>query len=387
MSDWLGKVNFQALGEELKRARIQCNLRQEDVAQIINISRTTLVAIEKGERKIRAEELVQLAQLYHKQLRDFLHPAPALNNLQGIQFRGPIAQTEEHKEQIEFSKIYLENLCRKYLELERISNITLKKRSYLNEYTRKGLDIELEAEVLAQEERNRLGLGDAPLPSVRTILEQDVGIKIFFFPLKPPNLSGIYCFVDELGPCIAINSSHQPSRQRWTMCHDYCHFLVDRYEPTVLFNEIYKRIPASEKFADNFAKYFLMPRDSVRRSFSELSGSASKSITLSGLYILANRFGVSLEAITRRLEDLKLLKSGAWERLKDGTNLKINELQKQLNLLPIQESQDTFPLAYRIMAIEAYKNEIISEGQLTHILEVERLTARQLVDEDIIVGA
>jgi Zn-dependent peptidase ImmA (M78 family)/DNA-binding XRE family transcriptional regulator len=372
----IDKLDLRQLGQELKNARKRRKLTQEDAAKIIDVARTTITAIEAGARKIRSEELVELARAYGKSVSDFLRPRPVFEPFHTVQFRGPTEQTGTHQEKIERSKLLFEDLCRNHLELERITN-TSSIRHYPPEYQRKGTNLELEAEGLAQAERNRLGLGDAPLPPVRDILEQDVGINVFYLPLDPGSLSGIYYYSEELGGCIAINSQHPEERCRWTMCHDYCHFLADRYEPTVLFYEGYQRQPASERFADLFAKYFLMPTSSVTQRFNEIYAQKN-GMTPGGLCILANRFGVSVEALTRRLEDLRLMKAGAWERLQRN-GAKIRDFQEELQLAPVPGRQDTFPVRYRQMALDAYHRGKISEGQLATFLQLEQRDVRKLV--------
>src|SRR5688572_1961186 len=52
------------VGERLRIARDNADITQKDAADTINIARTTLVAIEKGQRRIRIDELQELAKLY-----------------------------------------------------------------------------------------------------------------------------------------------------------------------------------------------------------------------------------------------------------------------------------------------------------------------------------
>ncbi|MBK7755150.1 MAG: helix-turn-helix transcriptional regulator [Deltaproteobacteria bacterium] len=52
------------LGERLRRARGAAGLTQDQAATAIGVARTTLVAIEKGERRLKMAELVALAELY-----------------------------------------------------------------------------------------------------------------------------------------------------------------------------------------------------------------------------------------------------------------------------------------------------------------------------------
>src|SRR3546814_34687 len=52
------------VGERLRDAREGSKFTQAEAAEKIGVARTTLVAIEKGERRARTEELQKLARLY-----------------------------------------------------------------------------------------------------------------------------------------------------------------------------------------------------------------------------------------------------------------------------------------------------------------------------------
>ena len=88
-----------------------------------------------------------------------------------------------------------------------------------------------QAEVVANQERNRLGLGDQPVINLRSTLEWDVGLRIFYTTDLPSNIAGMYAYSAELGACILINRKHPPERRRVSMLHEYGHFLLstDRY--------------------------------------------------------------------------------------------------------------------------------------------------------------
>ncbi|MDQ1231501.1 helix-turn-helix transcriptional regulator [Sphingomonas sp. SORGH_AS_0879] len=59
-----GSLAPEALGELLRDARENAKLTQAAAAQALNVARTTLVAIEQGQRRARLEELQKLAALY-----------------------------------------------------------------------------------------------------------------------------------------------------------------------------------------------------------------------------------------------------------------------------------------------------------------------------------
>lgn len=190
----LDTIDMGALGKSLQEARKKRGLTQEDAAEVLQVARTTITAIEKGERRIKPGELIKLSQAYGRQVSEFVRQRPAIQPFQA-QFRGPLARTEKDAEQIVQSINELEELCRNYLELETITAVPMVK-NYPVEYKIYGLSPEQAGEGVAVQERNRLGLGDGPLPILRDILEEDVGLRVFYLPLTPSKFSEIYSYSD-----------------------------------------------------------------------------------------------------------------------------------------------------------------------------------------------
>ena len=114
------------------------------------------------------------------------------------------------------------------------------------------------AEGVAQQERQRLGLGDQPVIYLRSTLEWDVGLRIFYWDL-PSAIAGMYAYTADLGCCILVNRKHPPERRRVSMLHEYGHLIVDRYKPGIDYLTMTGRKPANERFAESFALSFLMP--------------------------------------------------------------------------------------------------------------------------------
>lgn len=374
----LDQIDPHALGDELQRARKRSGLTQEGAAKKIDVARTTIVAIEKGERRLKAAELVALARAYGRQVSDFVRPRPAAAPVP-VQFRGPSQPTERDWLAITPFIERLQELAREYLELEQITESPLV-RKYPAEYPVAG-PLEQAAEAIALDERNRLGLGDGPIPRLRDVLEQDIGLRIFFVRL-PSGYSEIYVYSDELGACVAINSNHPPERQRWSLAHAYLHFLCHRYQSAVFTADGYQRRPESERLADAFANVFLMPTGGLARRFNDILRVKDK-VTPADLLTLAHYYGVSAEAMARRLEMMKLVAGGLWERLREG-GFKVRAAQRQLGLEPAPERADTLPIRYQLLAVDAYERGLITEGRLARLLGVDRVAARQLIEQ---VGA
>jgi Zn-dependent peptidase ImmA (M78 family)/DNA-binding XRE family transcriptional regulator len=351
-------------------------MTQQQVADRLGMARTTLVAIEKGERPIRPQELIDLASLYERPLNELLRPAPVTEDFVA-KFRlrtGDSTQEEELGRSIEM----LQELADDYVELERLTGAPLPQR-----YPRE-TDISLllpaaAGETLASSERSRLGLGDAPVHHLRQLLESDVGLRIFFLPL-PGRVAGLFASSTSYGACIGINVNHPGERQRWSLAHEYAHFLAQRSRTEVTVLHAYQRVPAAERFADAFAENFLLPSSGVKRRFHEIRQSRREGVTPADLLHLADLFQVSLEALVRRLENLDLMRAHTWDRLvKEG--FRVKQARQMLELAALPPDENLLPLRYRYLAVESYLDGHISEGQFARLLRSDRTMARKLAQQ------
>lgn len=371
----LDNIDLRYLGELLQQARKKCGMTQADAAKVIDAARTTIVAIEKGERRLKPNELIKLARAYGRAISVFVRPSPVIEPF-AVQFRAAYQRSEQEEARIDPIIQRLEELCRNYLELEKIVDAPLP-RNYPQEYDVASMPIEAAADSIAIAERQRLGLGDGPIPFLRDILEQSVGIRIFYLKM-PAKYSEIYSYDEQVGGCMAINLDHYEERRRWSMAHGYLHFLAHRRKPVVDFEGQYQRIPESERLAEAFPKYFLMPSSGLLRRFNDMYCTHGK-FTPTNLFTLAHYYGVSIEALGYRLEDMGLLHSGTLERLRDR-GLKVRKIQQELGLEEIQHRTDIVPVHYQHLAIEALDQGLITEGRFADFLGVDRLEARRIAE-------
>jgi Zn-dependent peptidase ImmA (M78 family)/DNA-binding XRE family transcriptional regulator len=372
----LDSIDPRRLGDLLQQARKKMGMTQADAARVIDAARTTLVAIEKGERRLKPNELIKLARAYGRSVSDFVRPTPAIEPFE-VQFRAVYHRQEQEELQINPVIEHFEQLCRNYLELEQIMDAPMT-RTYPPEYRCNTLPLEAAAENIALAERQRLGLGDGPLPQLRDILELSVGIRVFYLKM-PPKYSEIYSYDPQLGACMAINQNHYEERRRWSMAHGYLHFLAHRHKPVLDFDGQYQRRPESEQLAESFPKYFLMPTSGLLRRFNDMSSVHGK-FTTTNLFTLANYYGVSLEALALRMEGMALLRTGTWDRLRDR-GIKVRKVQQDLGLQETAHRSDQLPVHYQHLAIDALEQGKITEGRFADFLEVDRLEARRIAEE------
>ncbi len=373
----LESIDPRALGRRLQEARKARGLTQQDVADSLAVARTTITALEKGERRIRPSELIQLAGLFGGPVSELVGPKEPIADF-AVQFRkaaagggSPDVDAETREAVEEFRR-----LCEDFLYLENLSGAPLR-RNYPPQYSTDGTTPESAAVDVASSERNRLGLGDGPLLRLGDTLESDVGLRVFVIDL-PSRVAGLFSYTEELGGCIAVNARHPAERRRWSMAQEYGHFLTNRFQSKVSLLGLPRRAPATERFADAFARCLLMPAPGLRRRFNELSRAVDGEVTAAEVCRVAHQYVVSVEAMMLRLEELGVLPGGTWDRLRDR-GFKVREAQEILGLTPHPSSDQLLPLRYQYLAARGYEEGELTEGQLARLLRVDRVLARRAV--------
>jgi len=372
----LAEVEPRALGVRLRQAREDRGWTQDQVARHLGLARTTIVAIEKGERRVKPGELVELATLYGRRLSALLQSESPVEGF-AVQLRGALPPATPIESELLPHIREFESLCEDYLRLEELRHAPLRRR-YPPPYEVDKVDPGHAAEDIAAEERRRLGLGEGPLWNLREVLEGEVGIRIFLLQL-PSKVAGMYAFSEPFGGCIALNLDHPPEHRRHTLAHEYGHFLTARFRSEVLEQDRYQRKPHHEWFAEGFCRAFLMPAAGVRRRFLDLHRERQGGVTRGGLCRLAHYFAVSVEAMSRRLEELTLVPSGLWDRLRHE-GFRVREAQQILGLDAAMPAEQPLPMRYVTLALESWQAGDLSEGQLSQILRMSRLAARGLLD-------
>jgi Zn-dependent peptidase ImmA (M78 family)/DNA-binding XRE family transcriptional regulator len=371
----LDASSTQHLAGRLRLARRDEGLTQEEVAERLGVARTTIVAIEKGERQVRPEELRGLARILSRPVDELLRPAPAVEDLDA-QFR-MVLPTAEQGSKLENAVRLVEQLVDDYVELERLAEATLQRR-YPAETSIVGLDIEVAAAELAQSERARLGLGDAPISRVRDVLE-GMGVRVFSLAL-PSNVGGLFAYDDRAGACIAFNSAHAFERQQMSLTHEWGHLLVARRRADVALIEHNGRRTPDERFAVAFAYEILLPASSVTRRFNDLKRTRGGNVTVADLVGLAFIFCVSVEAMFHRLEALHLIGLGTFERVRHE-GLKVAEAQSLLGISPPEPDEQLLPQGFVTLAISSFQAEAITEGLFARFLRLDRVAARRLAHQ------
>ncbi len=259
------ELDPRVLGQRISEARKARGKTQEEVAEFLGYSRPTYIAIEKGERTAKPDEIIKLASFFGRKVNELVRPGEPVNDLQPHlrAVADKMKTGDQFQARLNAAIDQLQALAEDYLELERIMGAPHRPSYPAEVVLNLKLDPTEQAEVVANQERNRLGLGDQPVIDLRSTLEWDVGLRIFYTRDLPSSIAGMYAYSAELGACILINRNHPPERRRVSMLHEYGHFLLstDRYKPGIDYLTMPGRKPANERFAEAFALSFLMGQD------------------------------------------------------------------------------------------------------------------------------
>ena len=368
-------VSSKVLGERIAFLRRRRGLTQSQLAERLGVARTTLVAIESGERRVDSNEIIAIARALDARVHELARPnlatagaAPRFR----LAARGEVAEAELGQ-----GVSLLEELGRAYLELESLSGIPMRASplDVIAASQLERMEPRSSGEQAANQVRSALGLGDGPIPDLDAELGA-AGVRIFHLPLAN-RIAGIFLWGDEIGACVAVNAKHPSARRRFSLAHELGHAIRDREAGDVYFGEEDRKDP-SEVFADSFAKELLLPRSNVLATFhSFVRGNAGR-FSPSDIIAMSQVYGVSFQATALRLEELGLLPRGTYSQLIER-RFKPEETAQTLGLVSKRDPPRELPDRYVALAVKAFEDELLAEGDLARYLRVDRVTARGIV--------
>jgi Zn-dependent peptidase ImmA (M78 family)/DNA-binding XRE family transcriptional regulator len=372
------------LGERLRVAREAAGITQADAALAIEVARTTLVAIEQGQRRIRMSELQQLAMVYGTSVNALLRKEAIQVDL-APRFRKLIGTSDKAADAA--AKL-MADLAKAEVELENLLGFT-RVANYPPERPILRGDVRTQAEQDAMELRQRLGLGNSPVSDVVTLLEFELGVRVYVRRLDS-KISGLFAYDEALGPCMLLNANHPRDRRTQSAVHECGHFISTRREPEILHN--YEADNSrEERYANAFARAFLTPARAAIQKFQEVIAGSDR-LSRRHVIVLAHFFGVSREAMVRRLEELSLVKPGTWDWFQANGGITDEQAREVLGDLLVPdankaEADRPTTLRINLLAAEVYRQGLLSEGQLARLLNLDRVELRQILDAGEMEGS
>ncbi len=380
----LQQIAPKEVGERLRIAREGANITQAAAAKAIGVARTTLVAIEQGERRARMSELQQLAKLYGTSVNALLRQESVHVDL-APRFRKVIGSEDSAADA---AAELMADLAKAEVELENLLGIK-RVRNYPPERPLLRGDVRAQAEQDATELRQRLGLGAGPVTDIVTLLEMELGVRVYIRRFDG-RISGLFAYDDVLGACMLINANHPRDRRTQTAGHETGHFISTRREPEILHTDEAEN-SREERYANAFARAFLTPARAVKQKFQEVTAGSDR-LTRRHVIVLAHFFGVSREAMVRRLEELGVIKPGTWDWFQSNGGISDEQARQVLgDLRPPDaykaEADRPTTLRLNLLASVEYRQGLLSEVKLARILHLDSIELREILSSQELEGS
>ena len=287
------------IGQRLKALREEKNLSQDDLARVFGFKdRQTVSAIENGERRLSADELLLAVQKLDAPLEYFTDPFRLVGEgrFNWRQTNVPAAVLGAYERiagrLIAVFRALGADLGEKPPLLRR--SLTLTKNSRFEDAAAAG-------ERFAAEYR----LGDKPAEKLAEIMENELQILVLFVTPNNLGVSGAACRLPDLD-VVLINRKETPGRRHFDLAHELFHILTWEFLPPVHIEEATEiggnRI---EQLANAFASALLMPRH-VIEPFADWTALRGKALA-SPLNSAADALQVTSSALLWRLVSLGLV--------------------------------------------------------------------------------
>lgn len=280
----------ERLGARIRDAREALHLSQGDLANRVGFaSRQILSELERGQREVKARELVSIARALRVDATTLL--AEIEPERSTVLWRDrPAANAEEL--QTDFL-----TWCERYSHVMAATGAAHSRRSPLptatvDPYTFSYRD----AEELAIDVARMLGLGARPAGSLQRSLETQFDIIIWYLDLGDDGSAA--CAKGAFGSAMLINRREAPWRRNFDMAHELFHLLTWDSMNSAIESDAGVATNA-ERLANAFAAALLLPADEVKGELE--SHGASGSLSQADLVAIARDFDVSSDALLWRL--------------------------------------------------------------------------------------
>ncbi|MGM0370523.1 MAG: helix-turn-helix domain-containing protein [Bacillota bacterium] len=310
------------IGERLKKVQRDHNYSQEELGDIIGVTRQTIARYLNGDRVLDSGKLYQIAKHFNKSIDYFLTE----NSEEGkISFMFRADDPESN-----FNKDLRENISKRfnfYHEIIELSDIQIKDyipEEYNLEFKGDSLsDKEKKIiEKIAQKQRRYMGIDDALNINIFSLFEEN-NINIVAQEIDDNNLDALSAYSKDKGAFIFIDDSKDIPEERkvFSVAHELGHLILHRDEYSKDFDELKysntKIKDIREKAANHFAMSFLVPT----RVLEDYSYYFDDYVDLDLVIDKKQDFGVSTKCLIMALKEKGLIDGrtlGAlFKRLKD----------------------------------------------------------------------
>lgn len=218
-------------------------------------------------------------------------------------------------------------------------------------------------------------------------------LSTMLYPLGD-NISGM-CVKHEHFSLIVVNAQQTYGRQRFTLAHELYHLLCDEQNNTIICPKNSGHFDESERSADTFASYLLLPYNALRNEIKAISTSGTLR-HLSGdnlfrsILEIEQKYEISRHALLVRLSEEKAITTEQKEQLLTNVKHHAHRLGFSLALYQQRQGSDAKKVdgEYLDLICLLLAEEKISQGKAQELLNdgfrddiaIETFEGDELVD-------
>jgi Zn-dependent peptidase ImmA (M78 family) len=363
----------KVIGHNIDRLKQSKGLTNEDIGNIIGVTRVTVAKYLSGEQVIDSARLFRLANQFNLPLKWFLVSA---EESMAFMFRA-----DNPKENFDDNLArYLNKLLNEYIRIldlaeeNHISYLPQAYRLHLKDNKLTEDDFELIREI-AEKQRKAFGMEEVFDYDIYSILEKN-NIHVVAIRLGDKNIDVLSAFSEDKGAFIVMNDHPDIPEERkiFSTLHELGHLIFHRDDYTREPGELAyskSRSNINEKIAHTFASYFLIPRNHLRGYKKYFRGFVSN---FSDIFRIKKEFGVSASALMLAIKDEGYIDQKNYGYLKKRLN-EMGYEEKEPHPIPTIEKNEKMKSILRRLFLE----EKVTTNKVAELLSLNDKEARLLV--------
>ncbi len=343
------------LGNRIRTSRAALGLTQQQLSEQAGLPAPQVVSqIEKGEREVKAWELVNIAKVLCVDIG-------ALLRVEDPATRQRVAWREEPGEKRAVLEAEFLQACERYAMVERLCGRC--GESELPSWPGNSEHVTFEqAGRMAERARKLLELGSRPALALLGVLENRYSVKVWHRRLGVDGSAA--CSRGDLGAAVLLNADEVPWRRNFSLAHELFHLLMWKCaeEGSPAADTASTR---TEQRANAFAAALLLPAESLRRAWGRRMEGGS--MHEADIVEMAREYDVSTDALLWRLQNLGLLSPDVAERLRKNEAFHRIDRSSRPTAWPRPAEP---PERYVRLAYTAYQKGQLSRARLAEMLGV-----------------
>ncbi|MCR9293285.1 MAG: XRE family transcriptional regulator [bacterium] len=355
-----------SLGSRLKWAREAAGLTQRQLHEATEIGISSISEFESDTRSPSALQMVQLAEALHRST-DFFHQ-PGEPDAEVVLWRE--RPTDTSPEQIQ---VQLIQLAEQFHRLEQMCGNPEPAQLEFATGDAKSFSLR-KAESLAHSFRNRYALGERPGRVLLRVLEDVIGVKVFFLDFEPSGTAAC-TLSNRFGAAILLNGKNVSWRRNFDLAHELFHLLTWKIFRDPSSANATTSTRREEQLADCFAGHLLMPGEALQAAIARQQRD-KKTLDFDDLFDIARQFAVSVPAIVFRCKEDGIISPEAADQVLERIQGRTHFWEQRKNTPPPKR-----PFRFEALAFEAMGKGLMGTGKFAEYLGITRRQAMKILEE------